>query len=60
MATIYDVAKAAKVSIATVSRAMADKPNVAQNTRLRVLQAAKALGWSPNATAQALALLQGK
>jgi LacI family transcriptional regulator len=53
--TVYDVAKKAKVSIATVSRVLnsPDKVNVA--TRKRVLSAIDALGFVPKAEAAARA-----
>jgi LacI family transcriptional regulator len=53
--SIKDVAKAAGVSIATVSRVMnkVDYP-VSQELRDRVMQAAQALNYSPNRSAQSL------
>ena len=55
-ATIYDVAKRARVSIATVSRVMNGNGHVATETRDRVLAAAEALGYQPRASARGLAL----
>lgn len=54
--TIKDVAKQASVSGWTVSQVLNGRRNVsvAEDTRKRVLAAAEALGYSPNATAQAL------
>jgi len=43
--TIYTVAERAGVSIATVSRAVANSPSVRPRTRERVRQAARELGW---------------
>ena len=46
MATVRDIAERAHVSIATVSRVLNDHPRVSEETRLIVLQAAQALGYS--------------
>ena len=54
-ATIEAVAARAKVSVATVSRAMRDLPNVAEATRLRVRQAAEELSYRPDPNASRLA-----
>ncbi len=51
-----EVAAAAKVSQATVSRVFSGQNNIAEKTRLRVLQAAEALGYRPNAIARGLTL----
>ena len=53
--TIYDVAARAGVSIKTVSRVMNKEPNVRPAMRDRVLEAAGALGYSPNLSARSLA-----
>ena len=53
--TIYDVAKEADVSLATVSRVINDSNVVREDTRLRVQQAIDKLGYKPNAIAQGLA-----
>ncbi len=50
-----DVAAAAEVSIATVSRAFNSPEKVAPAIRERVLAAAKAMGWMPHAAGSALA-----
>lgn len=52
---IEDVAKAAGVSVATVSRALRGLPHVSPSTRLRVQQQADALGFVPSASAAGLA-----
>jgi len=52
--TIYDVAKAAGVSIATVSRVLNGYPFVAEKTREKVLRAMQELNYSPNLLAAAL------
>lgn len=55
LATIYEVARRAGVSTATVSRALRDDPRITQSTREKVLQAADDLHYVPKAAAQALA-----
>ncbi len=54
-ATIEDVAYAADVSVATVSRALRGLPNVADATRERVRAAAVALNYRPDPAASRLA-----
>ncbi len=54
--TIYDVAKEAKVSLATVSRVINGLEIVREDTRQRVNDAIDRLGYKPNAIAQGLAL----
>ena len=56
MATIYDVAKAAQVSIAAVSLVMNDPktPRVGAQKRKHILEIAGKLGYSPNGLARAL------
>ncbi len=54
-ATIYDVAGAAKVSLATVSRVLNNPEKVKQETRERVLRVINELGYRPNAIARGLA-----
>lgn len=54
MASIKDVAQKAGVSIATVSRALGNKPNVRPEVRLKVLNAAEELGYRPNRVASSL------
>lgn len=54
-ATIYDVAKAADVSLATVSRVVNNNAVVKQETRERVEEAMKRLGYRPNELARGLA-----
>jgi LacI family transcriptional regulator, repressor for deo operon, udp, cdd, tsx, nupC, and nupG len=55
VATIEDVAAQAGVSMATVSRALRGLPNVAENTRERVLAVAKTLNYRPDPHASRLA-----
>jgi LacI family transcriptional regulator len=55
MALITDVAKMANVSIATVSRVLSGSSHpVNEETRVRVLEAARTLNYSPSALAQAM------
>jgi len=54
-AKIEDVAAAAGVSVATVSRALRGLPNVAASTRLRVEQIAEKLQYRPDPNASRLA-----
>ena len=53
--TIYDVAREAKVSMATVSRVVNGNSNVRKETRDRVEEVIKRLHYQPNAVAQGLA-----
>lgn len=53
--TVYDVAKKARVSIATVSRVLNSSGNVNEATRKRVLSAIDSLGFVPKAEAVARA-----
>lgn len=55
MASLIEVAKLAGVSIATASRVLSGSPHpVTMDKRLRVLQAAQQLNYSPSALAQAM------
>ncbi|MEU6814915.1 LacI family DNA-binding transcriptional regulator [Streptomyces sp. NPDC046860] len=54
MASIKDVAAAAGVSVATVSRVLNAHPSVSAEARSRVLAAVAALGYRPNAVARSL------
>jgi LacI family transcriptional regulator len=53
--TLSDVARAAGVSVSSVSRILAGKARVSPATEARVLQTAQALGYRPNLHAQGLA-----
>lgn len=53
--TINDVAKAAGVSMKTVSRVLNHEPNVADKTREKVMAVAKELRYSPSLAARGLA-----
>ncbi|MGQ9856457.1 MAG: LacI family DNA-binding transcriptional regulator [Fervidobacterium sp.] len=52
--TIHDVAKAAGVSINTVSRALNNRPDINPQTKAKVLKVAKELGYIKDATALSL------
>jgi LacI family transcriptional regulator len=54
-ATIYDIAKKAGVSIATVSRVFNNSANVSDKARNKVLAVADEMGYHPQAFAQGLA-----
>jgi LacI family repressor for deo operon, udp, cdd, tsx, nupC, and nupG len=58
MATIYEVARRAGVSTATVSRVLSQPTVVAPKTRRRVLDAVDRLGYTPNAAAKNLRTLR--
>lgn len=53
-ATIKDVAALAGVSAATVSRALADRPEISRETKERVRAACRRLGYVPDAAARGL------
>lgn len=56
--TIADVARAADVSIMTVSRAVNDKPGVGPELRQRIMALAEEMGYRPNHIARGLATRQ--
>lgn len=58
MASVRDIAAKARVSVATVSRALNGKPNINSATRERVLKVAKNLGYikTPTVTSSVIAL----
>ena len=58
MPTIYEVAKRARVSTATVSRVLSQPDVVSPSTRRRVLQTIERLGYQPNSTAKNLRTLK--
>jgi LacI family transcriptional regulator len=59
-ATIYDIAKAAGVSIATVSRVFNNSEAVSDKTREKILKIAEQKGYHPKAFAQGLARRNSK
>jgi len=53
--SIKDIAKAAGVSHATVSRALRDDPRISEQTKLRIRRIAAEMGYPPSAIARGLA-----
>ena len=49
MPSLKDLAKECGVSVATVSKALNDQPDIAQATRERIHAAARRMGYLPNA-----------
>ncbi|AGT31259.2 LacI family transcriptional regulator [Geobacillus genomosp. 3] len=60
MTTIKDIAKAAGVSITTVSRALNGYSDVNENTRQKIIDIAKQLNYSPNTLARGLVMNKSK
>ena len=58
VANIYEVAKRAGVSTATVSRVLSQPDVVSPDTRRKVLQAVESLGYTPNSAAKNLRTLR--
>ena len=54
-ATIYDLAKAAGVSISTVSKALNDSYSISEETKKRIREIADGMGYKPNARARSFA-----
>ena len=54
MVSIKDIANECGVSVATVSKALNGQPDIGENTRQRVIDAAKELGYTGNSAARAL------
>jgi DNA-binding LacI/PurR family transcriptional regulator len=52
--TLHDIAKIAKTSHATVSRALNDNPRISLTTRKNIKKIAKKLGYNPSVVARAL------
>jgi LacI family transcriptional regulator len=53
--TIYDIAKYLDISATTVSRGLKDHPTINKNTRKKIADAAKELGYRSNTFASSLA-----
>lgn len=60
MVSIKDVAEAAGVSTATVSRVLSDKPHVRPEIRQRVMNAVEQLNYRPNLVARSLRAQQSR
>ena len=58
--TLDDVARAAGVSTATVSRCLNEKQKVSKNTLSKVMEAVESLGYTPNFNARAMAAKQSR
>jgi LacI family transcriptional regulator len=54
MITIKDIAEKAGVSYATVSRALNNRSDVSEETRMRIIELANSMGYQPNAIARSL------
>ena len=54
--SIKDIARAAGVSHSTVSRALSDSPLINTETKARIQDLARAMGYSPDATARSLVM----
>lgn len=52
--TIYDIAKHLNISAATVSRGLKNNPMISKNTRKKIVEAAKELGYQSNTFASSL------
>lgn len=57
-ATIKDVAKSCGISVSTVSRVLNDRPDVNPETRAKVQEAIRSLGFVPNNSARNLVLTE--
>src|SRR5437879_11181800 len=53
--SIYDIAKKAKVSPSTVSRALEDHPRIGTTTRKRIQELAREMDYVPSTVAKSLA-----
>lgn len=60
MTTIKDIAKAAGVSVTTVSRALNGYSDVNEKTREKIMSVAKELNYSPNTLARSLVMNKSK
>ena len=54
MVTIKDISKKSGVSVATVSKALNDYPDISQGTKKAILKLAKEMGYVPNSSARSL------
>ncbi|WP_400076617.1 LacI family DNA-binding transcriptional regulator [Winogradskyella sp. R77965] len=58
--TLKEIANALGISISTVSKALKDYPDVSEKTKLRVLELAESVNYSPNVFAQSLRSKESK
>lgn len=56
MITIKDIAREVNVSVSTISRVLNNKPDVSEETKIKVEKAIKKLGYNPNRIARGLVL----
>ena len=54
MVSMKMIAERCKVSVATVSKALSDRGDIGEDTKNRIRQTAKELGYVPNVAARAL------
>ena len=54
MVSMKDIAKRCGVSVATVSKALNGQPDIGEETRKRIAEVAKEMGYMTNAAARAL------
>ena len=54
MVSMKMIAEQCKVSVATVSKALSDRGDIGEDTKNRIRQTAKELGYVPNVAARAL------
>jgi LacI family transcriptional regulator len=57
MPSLKDLAKECGVSVATVSKALNDQPDIAAATRERIRAAARRMGYLPNAASKPTVLI---
>lgn len=56
MTTIKDIAREVNVSVSTISRVLNNKPDVSEETKIKVEKVIKKLGYNPNRIARGLVL----
>ena len=54
MVSMKDIAGVCKVSVATVSKALNDHKDIGEDTKARIREVAKEMGYFPNSVARAL------
>jgi LacI family transcriptional regulator len=58
--TLHDIAREAGTSVTTVSRALQGKPDISENTKVKIKAIAEGMGYVPNVQARALRLNHNK